>query len=95
MNFFRKYLLSFSAMALFSFAFISVAEDFHHHNPMESQDDCAFCSFIQTSSHAVASPVPPTLIPHLFIMTLFVPRFLFVSFRSVLPRGRSPPRILL
>jgi hypothetical protein len=95
MKFFRKNLLSFSAIALFSFAFISVTEDFHQHNPMESQDDCAFCSFIQTSSHAIAAPIPPTLTPHLFVITLFVVQFLFVSFRSVSPRGRSPPQILL
>jgi hypothetical protein len=91
MNFFKKNLLKISLVALFSFITIVVAENFHHHDAMESQDDCAFCSFIQTGSHAVNTPVQPMPIPYFLVFALFVLQFSFTSFRSVSPRGRSPP----
>jgi hypothetical protein len=94
MNFFRKQLLNLSAIALFSFCFVTVAENFHHHNPMESQDDCAFCGFIQTASHAVSAPAAPVLVYGGVMVSLFVVQFLFTSFRAVSPRGRSPPQNL-
>jgi hypothetical protein len=94
MNFFRKYLLGFSVIALLSFFTISSAEDFHHHDNLESQDDCAFCSFILTAAHAPSTPVPPVLFPLFLVFTLVVFQVFFTSFRSVSPRGRSPPTLL-
>ncbi|HTA77390.1 MAG TPA: hypothetical protein VK791_09560 [bacterium] len=95
MNFFRKQLIQLSAIALFSFCFVSVAENFHHHSPLESQDDCAFCGFIQTASHAVSMPQAPVLVPGWVVLSLFTIQVSFTSFRAVSPRGRSPPQILL
>lgn len=94
MNFFRKYLLSFSVIALLSFFTISSAEDFHHHDNLESQDNCAFCSFILTAAQVPSTPVPPLLFPIFLVFSLFVFQVFFTSFRSVSPRGRSPPALL-
>src|SRR5665213_2064453 len=95
MNFYRKHLLNFSIVALLSFFTITAAEDFHHHDGMESQDNCAFCSFILTASHSPSAPVMPLLLPYFLVFTLVVLQVLFTSFSSVSPRGRSSPLHLL
>jgi hypothetical protein len=95
MNFYRKHLLNFSIVALLSFFTITAAEDFHHHEAMESQDNCAFCSFILTAAHATSAPIMPLLLPYFLVFTLVVLQVFFESFGSVSPRGRSPPIILL
>jgi hypothetical protein len=95
MNFYRKHLLNFSIVALLSFFTITAAEDFHHHDAMESQDDCAFCSFILTAAHAPSLPTMPLLVPFFLVFTLVFLQVFFTSFSSVSPRGRSPPLHLL
>jgi len=95
MNFYRKYLLNFSIVALLSFFTITAIEDFHHHDGMESRDNCAFCSFILTASHSPSAPAMPLLVPFFLVFSLVFLQILFTSFRSVSPRGRSPPLHLL
>jgi hypothetical protein len=95
MNFYRKHLLNFSIVALLSFFTVTAIEDFHHHEGMESQDNCAFCSFILTASHSPSTPTMPLLVPFFLVFSLVVLQVLFTSFSSVSPRGRSPPLHLL
>jgi hypothetical protein len=70
-------------------------ENFHHHDAIESHDDCAFCSFVLTASHAPSLPVMPLLLPSFLVFSLVVLQVFFTSFGSVSPCGRSPPQILL
>lgn len=95
MNFYRKHLLNFSIVALLSFCTIMAAENFHHHEAMESQDNCAFCSFILTAAHAPSTPAMPLLVPFFLVFSLVFLQIFFTSFGSVSPRGRSPPLHLL
>ena len=95
MTLIRKHLFPLAAVVLFSFATIMAAEDFHHHEGMEGDDDCAFCSFILTASSSTPSlPVVPLLLPSFVVFALVVLQVFFASAGSVSPRGRSPPQIL-
>jgi len=91
---FRKISFFIALLGLTAFASLSVAENFHHHGALESQDDCAMCSWQQVDSKAVSAPHPPVLIPTLVAGLLFL-AFYFITFpRFIVASGRSPPVLL-
>ncbi|HVZ80609.1 MAG TPA: hypothetical protein VHE12_07400 [bacterium] len=86
--------MKFSLLALF---LVLAMEAFHHHDDLESHDDCPLCAWQLTASNAASTPKLPTLFHSLFFVSVvvftplsFVPSI--VSFPSV---GRAPPSILL
>ncbi len=96
MKFFRKYLFSFAAVAFLALVSVLVIEGAHHHDNLESHDDCSICSWQATGSSAPSTPIPPLL----FHALLFVALFTFTSFftsttKSFSALGRAPPSILL
>jgi hypothetical protein len=96
MDRFRKYLLLISAVVLLSFVSVLLAETFHHHGELETEDNCAFCSFQLTGSQAPSTPAPPPLLPvMLLFFILFFLQPILVTFNFISPSGRSPPSIPL
>lgn len=89
---FRKISFFIALLGLTAFASISVAETFHHHGALESHDDCAFCSFVQTGSHSSMPTTTPVLVPTLLEIFITFTAFTFVpSVISFFSSGRSPP----
>lgn len=97
MNRLRKYLFHIAIIASLSFCSVLFAETFHHHEGMDSDNDCAFCSFQLTASQAPSIPIPPALpLQLLSVFTfvfIFMPYYLSRFSRSY--TGLSPPSILL
>jgi hypothetical protein len=94
MSSFRKYFLPLSIVVLTAFLAILTIEGSHHHDNFESNDNCSFCSFQQTASHAPSIAQPPTLFPFFVVVApvVFSPLFIHITIASA--RGRSPPVLL-
>ena len=88
---FRKISLFVALLRLTAFTSLSVAEAFPHHGDLESNDDCAMCSWQQVDSKATVSAAPPQLIPLFAVLVLEIVSFPWFSFQLVLASGRSPP----
>lgn len=96
MNFFRKNLFGLAVASFLAFSCVLSAEAFHHHEALESQTDCCFCSWQQTGSQAASAPAPFFmffLTIAFFVFPTFTP-FSFSNFRRF-SLGRAPPQNLL
>lgn len=84
--------LRLAALFVFAvFAWLSVAEAFHHHGALEDHNDCSFCAFQQADSKATISIAPLELIPIFTVLVLEIVSFPWFSFQIVQACGRSPP----
>jgi len=94
---FRKNLFSFVMFSLLAFFCVLAMEAFHHHDDLESRDDCALCAWQLTGSTAPSLPKPPTLFhsPLFVSIAVFTPLLFVSSFESFPSTGRAPPSILL
>lgn len=95
MNFFRKHLFPAAAILLLAFLTLLAVETAHHHGAMEDNDNCSVCSWQQTGSHAVATPVVSLVFFALVFSFLFTFQPLTLSFLSYPTSGRSQPQNLL
>ena len=89
---FRKISFFLALLCLSAFASVLAAEGFHHHGALESDDDCSFCSFVQTASHAHMPTAIPVLYPTLLqLFVAFIAVYFVPSTFSFFSSGRSPP----
>jgi hypothetical protein len=96
MNFFRKNLLGLAIAASLAFVSVSAVQAFHHHDRLESRDDCSLCVWQQTGSQASSTPLPPVLLFDALVAVLILAAASFYrSFVSFSPLGRAPPHNLL
>ena len=96
MKFFRKNLFLFATVAFLSFVSVLAAEGAHHHDNLESHNDCSMCAWQSTGSSAPSIPVSPLVFFSLVFVFLFVFRpSVISSFVSFSNSGRAPPTILL
>lgn len=92
----RRYLIPLAVLIGLSFFSVLILEGSHHHQNLESHQDCSLCSWQNTGSQAPSTNIPTIL----FFFSLF--GFLFIStpkfvpsFVSFQPSGRAPPSNLL
>jgi hypothetical protein len=96
MKFFRKNLFTFATVAFLSFISVLAVEGSHHHDNLESHNNCSFCAWQVTGSSAASVPTPPLLPDVLVFIALFTFAPFFVSaFKSFPSLGRAPPPNLL
>jgi hypothetical protein len=96
MNRLRKTLFPIAAFVLLSFLSVLLAETFHHHEGVETDNDCAFCSFQLTASQAPSVSPPPVLMLQFLVFSfVFIFPLLYLSPVFRFSSGRSPPSILL
>lgn len=96
MKFFRKNLFSLTAFAFLSFFSVLAIEGAHHHDSLESHDDCSICAWQATGSQASSTPASPTLLFYALILPFFFTLVIFhFSPFFLSPSGRSPPKNLL
>jgi hypothetical protein len=96
MSFCRKYFFLFTALALLAFVSVLVIEGAHHHDNLESHNDCSLCAWQQTGSQAQSTPTPPPLLSMLLLVFFFTSTPFFIPiFKSFPSLGRAPPQNLL
>ena len=92
----RRYLIPLAILIGLSFCSVLIIEGSHHHENMESHEDCSLCSWQSMGSQAPSAPTPPALPFYVLILPFF---FTFTLLRfsrfSLSTPGRSPPAILL
>ena len=96
MKWFRKNLFLPTILVFSAFILVLVIESSHHHQDLESHDDCSICAWQATGSHAPNTPASPSFSMQFLILSLgfTLPLFYFSRFSPAVP-GRSPPYILL